>query len=645
LIKQNLLGKFVKLMKKYAQIVLVIALILSVKVSFAQIGFITSTSNDTVCAGSSGSMQMNGAVGAIVRWELSTDGGSTWLNIANTSTTQTFFMIPNSTCYRVIHNGGSATSSVYCITVDQPSDAGTITGGGAQCGVANGTMTVTGSNGTVLGWFASTGGPFGSLSNTTLSQTFNVTQTTVYAFLTKNGYCPADTATSIITITPYTAVGTATSTTSTVCSSGNAGVVSVNNSSIVGTNLGWQTSTDGVTWNTTTNTTSAISFTNLTQNTYYQLIVKSGICPAETSNVVQINVDQEPIGGSLSGGTYFCGNPPATGTLTLSGQSGTIVKWESNDGAGWVTSPCTGTTCSYSVSSNTMYRVEVDNGVCSSVYSVYDTVFISPSSVAGTLTSTKDTLCAKIGGGTLSLAGSVGNNYNWQYSTNNGTTWNNMPSFTGTTAAFNNLNTGTYSFHCNVKNNLCPAVTSNSVTVIVKPSPSVTIATNDTIIEQGQTITLIASGAGTPIWTPTTYLGSPTSFTTTATPLLPTEYVIIVTDGTGCIGTDTVFVDMAIDPFSGFISNALTPNEDGINDALYVENIEVYTENDIKIFNEYGQEIYSAAPYKNDWKGTYNGSRLPDGTYYYVLTVTTTNSAQTKTKKEYKGFISLLNGK
>lgn len=626
-------------MKKFLDIALfLVALAISSK-SFGQVGFITSTSNDTVCAGSSGFMQMNGAVGAISGWELSTDGGTTWLPITgNTSATQSFFSIQNNTCYRVKHNGGAATSSVYCITVDQPSDAGTITGGGAQCGVANGTMTVTGYNGTVLGWFASTGGPFGSLSNTTASQSFNVTQTTVYAFLTKNGYCPADTATSTISITPYTAVGTATSTASTVCSSANAGAISVNNTSIVGSILGWETSSDGLNWSATGNTTNAISFTNLTQTTYYQLIVKSGICPADTSNIVQVNVDQEPFGGTLSGGTYYCGAAPATGTLTLSGESGTIVKWESNDGSGWVTSPCTGNTCSYSVSANTMYRVEVDNGVCSSVFSTYDTVLVSPNSVAGTLSLTEDTLCSKIGGGVLSLTGSVGTNYNWQYSTNNGTSWNNLPSFTGTTAAYNNLNTGTYLFQCNVTNNLCTTATSNTVSVFVKPSPVVTISTGDTTIEQGTTITLIASGAGTPLWTPSTSLGSPTSFTTTATPLLPTEYIIIVTDGTGCIGKDTVFVDMAVEPFSGFIANALTPNEDGINDALFVENIEIYPENDIKIFNEYGQEVYTASPYKNDWKGTYNGNRLPDGTYYYVLTITST-------KKEYKGFVSILSGK
>lgn len=626
-------------MKKFLNIAILLAALAFNLSSFGQIGFITSTSNDTVCAGSSGFMEMNGAVGSIVRWELSTNGGTTWLPIAgSTFTTQSFFSLQNDICYRVIHNGGSATSSVYCITVDQPSDAGTITGGGEQCGIANGTMLVTGNNGTILGWFASTGGPFGTLSNTTLSQSFNVTQTTYYAFLTKNGICPADTAIDTISIVPYTAIGTAVSTASVVCASGNIGAVTVINSSIVGTNLGWQTSTDGTNWSNTSNTTNTIAFTNLTQTTYYQSIVKSGICPADTSNIIQVNVDQAPIGGSLSGGTYYCGAAPATGSLMLSGQSGTIIRWESNDGSGWLTSPCTGTTCNYSVSANTIYRVEIGSGVCASVYSTFDTVAISANSVAGTLSLTEDTLCAKIGGGLLNLTGSVGTNYNWQFSINGGTTWNNLPAFIGPTAAYNNLNTGTYIFQCNVKNNLCTTVTSNTVSVFVKPSPSVTISAGDTTIEQGTTITLIASGAGTPVWAPITGLGNPTSFTTTATPFLPTEYIITVTDGTGCIGKDTVFIDMTVESFSGFIANALTPNDDGINDALYVENIEIYPENDIKIFNEYGQEVFAASPYKNDWKGTYNGNRLPDGTYYYVLTITTT-------KKEYKGFVSIISGK
>ena len=76
---------------------------------------------------------------------------------------------------------------------------------------------------------------------------------------------------------------------------------------------------------------------------------------------------------------------------------------------------------------------------------------------------------------------------------------------------------------------------------------------------------------------------------------------------------------MILGSYNGVISNVLTPDGDGVNDAWYVENVLFYLDSDVKIYNEYGMEIYSAAPYKNDWKGTYNGNKLPDGTYYYVL--------------------------
>ena len=622
-------------MKKPFNISLLVASLLVSVTVFGQVGTITSTLPDTVCAGASGSLTITGYTAPIVRWEVSTNGGVSWSPTTNTNSSQSVFQIPNSTCYRVIHNGGSATSNIYCITVDQASNAGIISGGGAQCSVANGTMTVTGNNGTILGWYSSTGGAFGSLSNTTTSQAFTITQTTYYAFLTKNGVCPADTTFSTISIVPLSNAGLATSTSYTVCASGNSGTVSV--PSLVGSNLGWQSSTNGITWNNTSNTTTNQSFSNLTQTTYYHIIAKNGICPADTSNNVMVQVDPVSVGGILNGGTYLCGAGPATGTLTLSGHTGTIVKWEQNTGSGWSLGSCSGATCAYSILGSVLYRVEVKSGVCPSAFSVYDTVTVSASSVAGTLTQSKDTLCALIGGGTLNLTGSTGTSYNWQFSTN-GTTWINLSTSTSATTSYGNLPAGTYYFRCNVKNKLCPTATSNLVTVVAKPSPTVIILTQDTVIEQGQTITLIASGTGIPSWSPVTDLGSPTSFTTTATPVLPTHYVIVVADGSGCIGTDTVFVDMAIKSFSGFIANALTPNNDGINDELYVENIELFPDNSIKIINEYGQEVYSASPYKNNWKGTYDGNRLPDGTYYYVLTLKSS-------KKEYKGFITLLNGK
>lgn len=70
-----------------------------------------------------------------------------------------------------------------------------------------------------------------------------------------------------------------------------------------------------------------------------------------------------------------------------------------------------------------------------------------------------------------------------------------------------------------------------------------------------------------------------------------------------------------------YVTNVITPNNDGINDFLIAPCLEggVYPSNELVIFNEWGAELYKAAPYNNDWDGYYNGKALPVGTYFYIL--------------------------
>jgi len=69
------------------------------------------------------------------------------------------------------------------------------------------------------------------------------------------------------------------------------------------------------------------------------------------------------------------------------------------------------------------------------------------------------------------------------------------------------------------------------------------------------------------------------------------------------------------------VPSIMTPNNDGVNDEFMIPCIETgnFPFNEVIIFNQWGDEIYRAAPYNNDWKGTYNGEDIPAGTYYYVI--------------------------
>jgi gliding motility-associated-like protein len=65
------------------------------------------------------------------------------------------------------------------------------------------------------------------------------------------------------------------------------------------------------------------------------------------------------------------------------------------------------------------------------------------------------------------------------------------------------------------------------------------------------------------------------------------------------------------------IPNAFSPNSDGINETFYIPCINGIAS--LRIFNRWGIEVYKNDHYDNTWDGSYNGSPLPDGTYYYIL--------------------------
>jgi gliding motility-associated-like protein len=74
------------------------------------------------------------------------------------------------------------------------------------------------------------------------------------------------------------------------------------------------------------------------------------------------------------------------------------------------------------------------------------------------------------------------------------------------------------------------------------------------------------------------------------------------------------------DPNTIVIYNALSPNNDGLNDVLIIDNGAYCGQLDITIYNRWGQIVWQERDYKNTWSGkSIKGEELPDGTYYLVL--------------------------
>ncbi len=73
------------------------------------------------------------------------------------------------------------------------------------------------------------------------------------------------------------------------------------------------------------------------------------------------------------------------------------------------------------------------------------------------------------------------------------------------------------------------------------------------------------------------------------------------------------------------VPNSISPNGDGNNDGVVIPGLEFYPDNYLKIFNRWGDIVFEANQYQNNWKGQLEnagvviGERVPTGTYFYLL--------------------------
>jgi gliding motility-associated-like protein len=161
------------------------------------------------------------------------------------------------------------------------------------------------------------------------------------------------------------------------------------------------------------------------------------------------------------------------------------------------------------------------------------------------------------------------------------------------------------------------------------------LAYHDTTIYEGVTIALHASGANSYTWSPVNfYIKYPNTATPDVNPINTITYTVAGVDASGCYGLDTVRVKVIPSDDLVFYS-AFTPNGDGNNDFFYIGNIGKYPDNLFKVYNRYGQVIFTSSGYNNDWDGSYQGNPVPTGTYFYILDTGTD-------KGQYKGTVTIL---
>jgi gliding motility-associated-like protein len=190
-----------------------------------------------------------------------------------------------------------------------------------------------------------------------------------------------------------------------------------------------------------------------------------------------------------------------------------------------------------------------------------------------------------------------------------------------------------------VKNGACASTTSMVKEVIVL-SITATVS-NDTTIVKGSSVTLTASGGSEYFWNPSSGLSSSSVPNPIASPQETTSYQVIVLNSFGCSDTSYILVTVipTVDSTSFKIPNLITPNGDGYNDTWVISGMNS-TSSSVLIFNAYGEIIFSASPYLNNWDAIWKGNLVPDGTYYYILSGKEVSGAEVS----IKGNLTVISG-
>lgn len=70
------------------------------------------------------------------------------------------------------------------------------------------------------------------------------------------------------------------------------------------------------------------------------------------------------------------------------------------------------------------------------------------------------------------------------------------------------------------------------------------------------------------------------------------------------------------------VSQAISPNGDGVNDTWVIYNLSNYPGTIVRVFNRWGKEVFYSNDYQNNWTGHYkdNSEKLPpSGSYFYQI--------------------------
>jgi gliding motility-associated-like protein len=181
-----------------------------------------------------------------------------------------------------------------------------------------------------------------------------------------------------------------------------------------------------------------------------------------------------------------------------------------------------------------------------------------------------------------------------------------------------------------------------TVTANALPTAAIT-SDKGTSVTKGTTVVLTATGGTGYSWATADGIisGQNTAVLTVKPTSASTTYTVTVSNANGCTDTRSITIT-GTDPTDDDVvkskaTNIMSPNGDGVNDKWVIENLDLFPNNEVKVFDRAGRVIYSRKKYDNSWDATLRGLPLSEGTYYYII------DYYGDGKSVKKGFITILN--
>jgi gliding motility-associated-like protein len=92
--------------------------------------------------------------------------------------------------------------------------------------------------------------------------------------------------------------------------------------------------------------------------------------------------------------------------------------------------------------------------------------------------------------------------------------------------------------------------------------------------------------------------------------------ILMASNSLGCVDTVAYVFDVKTSGYT--VPEGFTPNGDGINDGFFVLG-GPFSGYELRVFNEWGNQIFISNSQTDKWDGTYKGSIQPAGTYVYIF--------------------------